>query len=215
MDITCDKCQSKFKIADEKIPKGKTVTLRCPKCETRISVSSPLPDAAAQTDIIGNVDNSTDESMESAFDFTEEEGKTALVCENNPQIREKIINNLKLMEYNVVEAINARDALTKMRFHIFNLVVVNEAFDMSNIDNNSILIYLARLNMVIRRNIFVVLLSNQYRTMDKMMAFNKSVNLIINLENIDDADRTLSRSIAENEIFYRVFKEALKKSGRV
>jgi len=119
------------------------------------------------------------------------------------------------MEYNVVEAINARDALTKMRFHIFNLVVINETFDMSNIDNNSILIYLARLNMVIRRNIFVVLLSNQYRTMDKMMAFNKSVNLIINLENIDDADRILSRSIAENEIFYRVFKEALKKSGRV
>lgn len=215
MDITCDKCQSKFKIADEKIPKGKTVTLRCPKCETRISVNSPLPDAAAQTDIIGNVDNSTDESMESAFDFTEEEGKTALVCENNPQIREKIVNILKLMEYHVLEAINARDALTKMRFHIFNLIVINETFDMSNIDNNSILIYLARLNMVIRRNIFVVLLSNQYRTMDKMMAFNKSVNLIINLENIDDADRTLSRSIAENEIFYRVFKEALKKSGRV
>jgi len=215
MDITCDKCQSKFKIADEKIPKGKTVTLRCPKCETRISVSSPPADAAAQTSIIENVDNSTDEPMESAFDFTEEEGKTALVCENDPRIREKIVNALKLMEYHVVEASNARDALTKMRFHIFNLVAINETFDMSNIDNNSILIYLARLNMVIRRNIFVVLLSNQYRTMDKMMAFNKSVNLIINLENIDDADRTLSRSIAENEIFYRVFKEALKKSGRV
>ncbi len=215
MDITCDKCQSKFKIADEKIPKGKTVTLRCPKCETRISVSSPLTDAAAQTSRIENVDNSTDEPMESAFDFTEEEGKTALVCENDPQIREKIVNALKLMEYHVVEASNARDALTKMRFHVFDLVAINETFDMSNIDSNSILIYLSRQNMSVRRNIFVALLSNQYRTMDKMMAFNKSVNVIINLDNIDDVDRILSRSIAENEIFYRVFKEALKKSGRI
>lgn len=215
MDITCDKCQSKFKIADEKIPKGKTVTIRCPKCEDRISVNSPLPDPAAQSSIIENVDNSIDEPMESAFDFTEEEGKTALVCENNPQIREKIVNALKLMEYHVVEANNAREALTKMRFHVFDLVAINETFDMSSIDSNSILIYLSRLNMAVRRNIFVALLSNQYRTMDKMMAFNKSVNVIINLDNIDDVDRILSRSIAENEIFYRVFKEALKKSGRI
>lgn len=215
MDITCDKCQSKFKIAEEKIPKGKTVTIRCPKCEDRISVSSPLPDPAAQSSKIENVDNSFDEPLESAFDFTEEEGKTALVCENNPQIREKIVNALKLMEYHVVEANNAREALTKMRFHVFDLVAINETFDMSSIDSNSILIYLSRLNMAVRRNIFVALLSNQYRTMDKMMAFNKSVNVIINLDNIDDVDRILSRSIAENEIFYRVFKEALKKSGRI
>jgi len=215
MDITCDKCQSKFKIADEKIPKGKTVAIRCPKCEDRISVSSPLLDPATQTSTIENVDNSTDEPMESAFDFTEEEGKTALVCENNPRIREKILNALKLMEYHIVEANNSREALTKMRFHVFDLVAINETFDMSNIDNNSILIYLARLNMAVRRKIFVALLSNQYRTMDKMMAFNKSVNVIINLDNIDDVDRILSRSIAENEIFYRVFKEALKKSGRI
>jgi len=69
--------------------------------------------------------------------------------------------------------------------------------------------------MSIRRNIFVTLITNRFRTMDNMAAFNKSVNLIINLKNINEIEKILRRGVADNEVFYRVFKESLIKTGRV
>jgi hypothetical protein len=69
--------------------------------------------------------------------------------------------------------------------------------------------------MDIRRNIFVTMISSRFHTMDNMMTFNKSVNLIINIKNIDDIDKILQRGIADNEFFYRVFRESLKKTGQI
>jgi hypothetical protein len=38
--------------------------------------------------------------------------------------------------------------------------------------------------------------------------------LIINIKNIEDIGKILSRGITDNEYFYRVFKAALKEAGR-
>ena len=74
---------------------------------------------------------------------------------------------------------------------------------------------LERLNMAVRRNIFVIMISNRFHTMDNMMTFNKSVNLIINTENINDLDKILQRGITDNEFFYRVYRESLKETGKI
>ncbi len=50
MDITCENCQSKFKIPDETIPRGKTATLPCPKCKNTISIKAPETINAATED---------------------------------------------------------------------------------------------------------------------------------------------------------------------
>ena len=76
------------------------------------------------------------------------------------------------------------------------------------------LIYLERLGMSVRRNIFVAMISSRYRTMDNMMAFRDSVNLIINIKNIEDVGKILSRGITDTELFYNVYRETLKEIGR-
>ena len=48
-----------------------------------------------------------------------------------------------------------------------------------------------------------------------MTAFNKSVNVIVNMKNIDDISGILKRSITDNTAFYHVFKEAMKKKWQV
>jgi hypothetical protein len=48
-----------------------------------------------------------------------------------------------------------------------------------------------------------------------MAAFNNSVNLIINAKNIDDAVTIIKGAIADHEAFYYVYKETLKKKGRI
>ncbi len=74
---------------------------------------------------------------------------------------------------------------------------------------------MAQLAMDTRRNIFLALVTNRFRTMDSMMAFNKSVNIIVNVNNVDEMQKILKRSVADNTEFYYVFKELLAKTGNV
>jgi len=202
MDIICSSCSSKFRIPDEKIPAGRVTTLPCPKCKTRISLDSANAGA-------------TYDSGDKPFDFIEEEGLTALVCEQNPIARKTINSALGLMDYQITTAESARDALKRMRYHVYDLIVVDENFDTKNPDANGVLIYLERLQMSIRRNVFVAMVSSRYRTMDNMMSFHASVNLVINIKNIEDIGKILGRGITDTELFYRIYKETLKETGRI
>jgi len=219
MDITCDNCQSKFKIPDEKIPTDKVATLRCPKCKEKITIGAPSaePQESPRQPEISPMAAAAEtyDATDKPFDFIEEEGKTALVCEADPGIRKTINNALADLDYHITIAENARDALKKMRYHNYDLTLVDEEFDTADPDRNGILIFIERLNMSIRRNMFVVLISNRFRTMDHMMAFNKSVNIIINISNIKDFDKILRRGITDNDYFYRVYKEMMRKTGRI
>jgi len=220
MDITCEKCQSKFKIPDEKIPAGKVVTLPCPKCKEKITVGQNPPQKPAEPAPKANtafeeVSSEVYDASEKPFDFVEEEGKTALVCESDPGIKDAITKVLTSMDYHITDAEDSRDALKKMRYHNYALILVNEEFDTTDPDSNGILIYLERMNMAQRRDMFVVLISNRFHTKDNMMTFNKSVNLIVNVSNIKDIDKILNRGLTEHDFFYRVFRDMLRKTGRI
>ena len=215
MNIICQNCQSKFKIPDEKIPAGKRTTVPCPKCKGKISLGDRIGGAARKVSFINANSNSSYDASEKPFDFIEEEGLTALVCESNPLVQNTITGALELMEYQITKAESTRDALKRMRYHNYDLFVVNENFDTDNPESNGILLYLERLNMTVRRNMFIALVSERFRTMDNMMALNKSVNLIINIKNIEDIGKILSRAITDNDLFFRIYKEALKDTGRV
>jgi len=150
------------------------------------------------------------------FDFIGASTQTALVCEADPEVKGKIIQALKGMDYHVTEPASGREALKNMRFHVYDLVIVNENFDAADDQSsNEVLNYLKNLAAATRRNIFVALLSDSYRTMDNMMAFNKSVNLVINKKNIDDFAAIIQRGLDDNRAFYNVFRDTLKKMGRV
>jgi predicted Zn finger-like uncharacterized protein len=217
MEIICESCQSKFRIADEKLPKDKTAFLKCPKCENRISVQPKASRASTfdQQDIDDDFfsfdedDNESDEVSDKPFDFVEEEGKTALLCESDPMIKKAALPVLKVLEYHITEAKNSREALKTMRYHSYDLIVVNEYFDSKNPDSNGVLIYLERLNMAIRRNIYVAMISRRFRTMDHMIAYQKSVNMVVNTDNVADFDKILRRGMADFGLFYQVFKDSL------
>ena len=221
MEIICDSCQSKLKIPDEKIPAGKTASFACPKCKGKITIS---PDSENQPEVsdentgdfgdLGFKEDSfeDEDASEEArpFQFIEEEGKIALICETDPVIRKSVTDVLILMEYHVTAAQDPRDALKKIRYQNYDVLVVNERFGSEDPDTNGVLIYLERLSMDTRRNMFVAMISERFRTMDNMMAFNKSVNLIINKENAAQVDKILSKGLTDYDMFYRIYKETLQ-----
>lgn len=212
MDIICEKCQSKFAIPDEKIPDGKVISTPCPKCKNVLYIDSAQKQGAPD-----NMEFYTDTSDggEKPFDFIEEEGNTALVCEQNPDIRKKIINALDIMEYHITVAESGRDALKKMRYHDYDLIVINETFNSDSPESNMVMLYLERLPMSIRRNTFVIMISTKLHTMDRMLAFRYSVHIILNSKNIDDFGKIVSRGLTDNELFYQVFNESLKTVKRM
>ena len=266
MEIICDECQASFKLSDDKIPEGRTATLRCPKCKNKITVSREKKedefgfetdgddiatdgddiatdgddiatdgaDIATDGDGIATDEGGTEtadgkdsefvleddyseeyEQSDRVFDFVEDEGKTALVCEVGKSVKEKIKPVLDFMEYHIVEVNSAREAIKKLRYHIFDIIIINEEFDTRDPDANGILIYLSRMQMLERRKIFVAMLSQRFQTMDHMTALHKSVNLIINLEDIDGLEKILKHGLSDSDIFYRLFMENLKSSGRI
>jgi predicted Zn finger-like uncharacterized protein len=229
MDVACDKCPAKFKIPDEKVPKGQVFAVTCPKCQNKISIDAradappppketpapaAVPEPAEEKTLLDEVDADGYDAEEKPFDFLEEGAETALLCEPDQTFRSKIRKALDNLGYNTTEPDSAREVLKQMRFHVFDMVVINELFDTSNPDLNNVLRYLDQLPMSTRRNIFVALVTDRFRSNDNMAAFNKSVNLVINPKNIDDCEKILKRGVADNTAFYRVFKETLVKFGR-
>ena len=213
MNIICATCKSQFQIADDKIPPGKQASLPCPKCRTPIAVGAN-PAAPGGPVSLKEADTSRYNPADRPFDFIEEEGKTALVCEQNPLLKKPIMESLERMDYQITVEENARDALKRMRYHHYDVVVVDEDFDTDNPETNSVLIYLERLSMSVRRNMFVAMVSGRHRTMDNLTAFLKSVNLVINSNNIGDVFKIISRGLTDHLAFYRVFREKLKETGR-
>jgi predicted Zn finger-like uncharacterized protein len=214
MEIICNNCQSKFRVPDQKIPAGKRATVACPKCKGKISLGPQKRSPGSRTGLVNGNSNNGYDAAEKPFDFIEEEGLTALVCESNPLVRKTITNALDVIDYQITEAESTRDALKRMRYHNYDLFAINENFDSDSPESNGILMYLERLGMQVRRNMFVALISDRFRTMDNMMALNKSANIVINSKNIDDIGKILSRGITDNEYFYRIFKGTLKEVGR-
>jgi len=159
--------------------------------------------------------NGSYDASDRPFDFIEEGTETAMICESDPSIRLKIIDFLQKEGVRITEPASAQEALKNMRFHVYQLIVIDEHYEIDDDRNNIILRYLNGLSMDIRRNIFVVMITRKFRTMDKMAAFNKSVNVVVSVNDINQFGAIVKKGVAEHEAFYHVFKETLRKTGKI
>ncbi len=218
MEVQCKSCEARFKISDEKLPAGQLISLKCPKCENKIEVDTRGTRATASAEslqaIMDDMASDTYDAALKPFDFLEEGVETALICEQDEAVKEKIGSALQEMNYNITDAASTRDALKYMRFHHFDLVVLNEGFDGGDPESNYVLRYVAQLSTRVRRDVFVILVGDGFATGDSMTAFNKSVNFVLNPEDVDELERILKLSLADHEEFYRMLRDTMKKVGR-
>lgn len=149
------------------------------------------------------------------FDFIGTDTETALICVTDDAIREKIIGDLKGRDFFLTEVKTAKEAVRKMRFHVYTLLVIDENFDATNPDSNDLIRYLANFPMATRRRMFVVLLSSRLRTLDKMAALTHSVNMIIGTQSVKDFITLITNGMAENEGFYYTLLDTMKAAGKI
>jgi predicted Zn finger-like uncharacterized protein len=223
MEINCDKCGAKFNVPDEKIPKGKRVIISCPKCKNRLTVDSHgLTQEKAGGSAVGKTKPGVKRPDEgyaygeegTALEFYEEGVKLALVAGNNAEQVEKPKKAVEELGYRFVWAKNTREAIGKMRLHHFDLMILPDGFDGIGFKDSPLLQFLNHLSMSLRRRIFLALISDKFNTMDNMMAFAMSANLVVNEKDLDKLAAVLKKAISDHDKFYKVFMDTLVEEGK-
>ena len=218
MDITCSSCGTTLAIPDEKLPPNQVVNITCPKCKGKIKVDTrelDLKPAAgrkeeeAKEEFLSEYEDDT-----SPLEFFEEGVKLALVLDTDDLRLSEITPALEELGYKVIQTPTLQEAMSKIRLHPFDMIILADGFDGKGLEGNPIINYLNHLSMSVRRKIFLVLLSGRFKTMDNMMAFAMSANLVVNPEDLSNMRLILKKGTSENEKFYKVFTDMLREVGR-
>jgi len=225
VEITCTGCSAKLNIPDHKIPKDKKSSFLCPKCKQRLyidpgvleNVTSRDPISWKTTPVEPAPQSSTPDydAAERPFDYLDDDAETALICLGAPDMATHARSALEQMNYHIEEVKDIRTALTRMKYHLFNIIVVDETFDTEHIGSRTLLQKLKELDMSLRRQIVVILISKTLRTQDNMAALHASVNQIINYREMTSKSLNIfKKTLKDNGQFYAIFNESLKKMGK-
>ena len=218
MDITCSSCGTTLSVPDEKLPPNQVVNITCPKCKNKIKVDTgelglkpaePKKEKKAEEEFLSEYEDDT-----SPLEFFEEGVKLAIVLESNDLHLSDITIALEELGYKVIQPLNLQEAMSKIRLHPFDMIILSDGFDGKTLDGNPIINYLNHLSMSVRRKIFLVLLSERFKTMDNMMAFAMSANLVVNPEDLPNMRLILKKGTSENEKFYKVYMDTLREVGK-
>jgi len=223
MDIICEKCNTRLSIPDDKIPSGQRAAISCPKCKNRITLNVSVPGRKNLPPEVGEkpgpVVNNSDsnygyEDDDASLDFFEEGVRLALIMGSEPHQAEKLGQTVDELGYKHVLAKNTRDAISKMRLHHFDVMLLADGFDGIDLAQSPILQHINNLSMSVRRRIFLALVADEFKTMDHMMAFAMSANMVINGDDLDRLTSIMQHAISDNEKFYKVFTDTMVEVGK-
>jgi predicted Zn finger-like uncharacterized protein len=216
MDVTCTSCNTTLKIPDEKLPPNQMVNVTCPKCKAKIKIDTGelyKEQASGKKQVPKKADFGAEDDS-SPLQLFEEGTKLALVLVSDEEYVIEINAALEELSYKIVSSTSIQDAMSKIRLHNFDLIIISDGFDGQDLNSNPATHYLNHISMSVRRKIFLVLLSEKFKTMDNMMAFVKSSNLVVNPADISSIRSILKRAISDHEKFYKVFADTLKEVGK-
>jgi len=201
MNVICHNCKTKLNIPDHKIPEGKDTTFKCPKCKEKIHIP-----AVKQQELFG-------EEKRQVFHSSFDEQLNALVCIDSDDLKKKAYSLVKQMGMNAEAVTSTKVALEKLEYHIYHLLIIDDAFD-QNKGVSGIINRMNTIDMSLRRRICLVWVSNKFNTNDNMAALHSSVNYIIHLEDINHLEAFLSRALMEHKNLYTVYSDSLTLAGK-
>ena len=152
---------------------------------------------------------STDQS-----DIVEVGEKLALICDDGPQT-DTLKSTAEELGFKAHTAETSERGIERMKYAGYDLIIVTEGFSGSTLESNGVLRYLAPLPMAQRRDWYVVLIGESFRTLDAMQAYSQSVHLVVNPQDVSNLGAILRKGLADFQMFYRVYKSVLVETGEV
>lgn len=140
--------------------------------------------------------------------------RLVLVCVDDVSRQSVIKAALEQLGFTMYAAKSTEEAVERLRRDTFEIAVIDEQFQGSSAVDNEVLQALLNMPMSIRRYMYVALLGRAYKTFDNMAAFARSVNVVVNLNDLPHLPAILRKGITENNEFYRTFREMLAEVGK-
>ena len=225
MQVTCNACHRSMNIPDKKLPKDQAFSITCPECKTKFKVDQHLkpkerepvlpPQKEKKDKIVDTTSMMVNpEEFEDDEDLViyDENDQIALVLDDiNKDVWTKALEE---KNFKIQYARSPEYAVHKMKFTHFHFIALNENFGNVALDESPIYKKMIEIPMVTRRNIFFALVGTNLKSLNNMQAYQKSANVVINEKDLEKLGDILKKSISENEIFYKVYKETLNAIGK-
>lgn len=151
--------------------------------------------------------------LQSRLDLFEPGDQTALVCVDVPEVQRILVDQLNSLNYKMHTGMFLEDILLKLRAHVYDVVVISEHFNASDIASNPIIAAAIAAPSEQRRRQFIVAVGSTLNTNDELQAFQHSVDLVVNLADVVNLRPVLRRGVNRLGEFYAPFREALSSEG--
>ncbi|HYR58046.1 MAG TPA: hypothetical protein VEO95_05435 [Chthoniobacteraceae bacterium] len=151
--------------------------------------------------------------FENRLDIFEPGDLTALVCCDVPEVQRLVVDQLTSLNYKIHTGLFVEDILLKLRAHVYDVVIISENFAATDIESNPILSEATRAPATQRRRQLLVLIGSSLVTNDELQAFQRSVDLAVNLADVMNLRPVLRRAHIRAQEFYAPLQESLKAAG--
>ena len=218
METRCDQCDARLNVPEERLKGTGPHKVTCPRCgcglSLRVGADPKREDQVAPGEPIqGPKKDSFGALSHSALQNVEGK-KLALILEPEPEQKAPLQRALEALGYAQVNADGVRDAMSKLRYHSFDLILLSDRFEDEPWEDSPILNYLNSLPIGVRRRMFAALIGDDLKTRDPMAAFSLSANLVIGRGHAVDLARILKQGIEESEAFYAQLMRTIAELGR-
>src|SRR5436189_5856140 len=113
--------------------------------------------------------------FQSRLDLFEPGDLTAIVCVDVPEVQRIVVDQLSSLNYKIHTGLFLEDILLKLRAHAYDVVVISEHFNASDISSNAIIAAAVDAPPEHRRKQFIVAVGSSLVTNDELQAFQYSV----------------------------------------
>lgn len=203
MNVRCNNCHSQFNIPDHKLPRDKDAVLSCPKCREKIHIPADRGGTGDKA--------SAGPGSGGRLTPTLQDQPRALILALEGPFQKSAVTAAGQLGYAVETAADPAEAVRKMAFYVYPLVVMEDRFDP---EDSIISGHMNSVDMSVRRSICLVLMGQSLKTGDPMTALHASVNCVVGPDTLSEMPAVLSNAVKEHTDFYRVYLASMKAAGK-
>jgi hypothetical protein len=127
-----------------------------------------------------------------------------LVCLPFGEIADQVIDLLKSLKCRPYLAISGEDALKKIRFSAFNIIILRSGY------SSEVQEALVQMAMTSRRSLFYVYIDSDVQTNDSLAAYSLSANLTVNSSELSTLAPLLEEEVLNYNKLYRMYYQLSK-----
>jgi len=225
MLTNCPKCQQELQFNEaqrakivqvlENLTPGKSLTIKCPHCQTAIKMGADAPESVPDDGLQPPAPPALEWLKSGIFEGEEkvEDVPMALVLFADTAQRENVVEAMKSVGYQVVAVDTAREAIERMRFVAFSCVALHTELE-KGLFQSTFHEYMRKMPMDRRRYIFYIVVGPALQSLYDLEALALSANLVVGEKDLQYFDVILRKTIPAYEELFGPMLEELANYGK-